>query len=372
MKRTITSCLIKAAQEFPERVYVARKTDAGWKSYGFGEVYLRACGMAYWFRNTGIVKGDRIAILAEGSPQWVITEFGALFAGAIAVPLSIKLLPDEISFRLNHSEAKYIAVSNLSLEKVLEALKTVQHPICLLYLDEDETYFFRQLETRGIDRRRGQSFFQVVEENFSHASIGPKYEDEISEEDIVTISYTSGTTGNPKGIMLCHRNYYTNTQDSVEIFKVPMLQYQTLLILPCDHSFGHTVGIFCAVLRGISLYFVDARGGGMGMARNIPINLIETNPVFLLTVPALSGNFMRKIQQGVREKGPLVKALFDLGIQAGVRYYGDGFNRPPFRIRAKYFFLHRLVDLILFKKIRKTFGNRIQFFVGGGALLDIK
>ncbi len=129
--------------------------------------------------------------------------------------------------------------------------------------------------------------------------------------------YTSGTTGNPKGILLTHLNYYTNSQDSVEIFKVPPLQYQTLLILPCDHSFAHTVGLYCGILRGISVYFVDSRGGGMGMVRNIPANLLETNPVFLLTVPSLSGNFMKKIQQGIQEKGPLVKALFDLGIRAG-------------------------------------------------------
>lgn len=372
MKRTITACLAKAAEEFPDRVYVARKTDEGWKTYGFRQVYQQACALATWFRSHGIEKGDRVAILAEGSPQWVITEFGALLAGAIAVPLSIKLLPEEIAFRLNHSEAKFIAVSHLTLEKFLDALPEVTHSLQILYLDETGEEFFRQIDQRGVVRDRGHLFFSSVEEGMPGVPEASTFEESISEEDVVTISYTSGTTGNPKGIMLTHRNYYTNTQDSVEIFQVPYLQYQTLLILPCDHSFGHTVGLFCAVLRGISLYFVDSRGGGVGMVRNIPVNLIETNPVFILTVPTLSGNFMRKIQQGIQEKGPLVKALFDLGIQAGIKYYGDGFNRPPFRIRAKYYFIHRLVDLLIFRKVRKMFGNKIQFFVGGGALLDIR
>ena len=372
MKRTITSCLAKASQEFPERVYVARKTDEGWRTYGFREVYQQACAMAIWFRAQGIEKGDRVAILAEGSPQWVITEFGALLAGAIAVPLSIKLLPEEIAFRLNHSEARFIALSHLTLEKFLDALPEVNHLLRILYLDETGEEFFTQLEKRGVGRERGYLFFSSVEEGMPGVSQAASFEEAISEDDVVTISYTSGTTGNPKGIMLTHKNYYTNTQDSVEIFQVPYLQYQTLLILPCDHSFGHTVGLFCAVLRGISIYFVDSRGGGVGMVRNIPVNLIETNPVFLLTVPTLSGNFMRKIQQGIGEKGPLVKVLFDWGIQAGIKYYGDGFNRPPFRLRAKYFFIHRLADLLIFRKVRRIFGNKFQFFVGGGALLDIR
>ena len=374
MKRTITACLAKAAEEYPERTYVARKTDNGWKTYGFGEVYRLACGMAAWLRANGVQRGDRVAILAEGSPQWVITELGVLLAGGIAVPLSIKLLPEEISFRVNHSEAKMVALSHLTLEKGTSILSKIEHPVRILYLDEEGEQFFQQLEGVGVPREQGFLWEDCISSGTSLLADTREspYEEEIREEDIVTISYTSGTTGNPKGILLTHLNYYTNSQDSVEIFQVPPLQYQTLLILPCDHSFAHTVGLYCGILRGISVYFVDSRGGGMGMVRNIPANLLETNPVFLLTVPSLSGNFMKKIQQGIQEKGPLVKALFDLGIRAGIQYYGDGFNRPSFRVRAKYCWIHRLIDLLIFRKVRKIFGNQFQFFVGGGALLDIR
>jgi long-chain acyl-CoA synthetase len=196
-------------------------------------------------------------------------------------------------------------------------------------------------------------------------------ESSTGEDDVVTISYTSGTTGNPKGIMLTHRNYFANCRDSVEAFQVP-LGYKTLLILPCDHSFAHTVGLYAALLRGISIYFVDARGGSMATLRNIPINLKEANPVFLLTVPALTGNFMKKIRAAIEEKGGLVERLFNSGVAAGIAYNGDGFRKPPFGVRLRSWLPYKLADAVVFRKVRETFGKDIEFCVGGGALLDIR
>ena len=150
------------------------------------------------------------------------------------------------------------------------------------------------------------------------------------EDDTVTISYTSGTTGNPKGIMLSHLNYWTNCYDAVALFDGPY-HFKTLLILPVDHSFAHTVGIYTALVCGISLYFVDSRGGGIATLRNIPANLKESHPTFLFTVPSLSGNFMKKIISGVEDKGGFVEKLFKRGIAAGIAFNGNGCNRPALR-----------------------------------------
>ncbi len=133
----------------------------------------------------------------------------------------------------------------------------------------------------------------------------------------MTICYTSGTTGNPKGIMLTHLNYWTNCNDAVDLFDNPV-HFRTLLILPVDHSFAHTVGLYTALMCGIALYFVDSRGGGIATLRNIPINMREANPIFLFTVPALSGNFMKKIIAGIEEKGGVIERIFKAGIKAGI------------------------------------------------------
>ncbi len=227
---------------------------------------------------------------------------------------------------------------------------------------------------RGIPTDRIATFGELVESgrrewNSLEAELSERAQT-ISEDTVVTISYTSGTTGNPKGIMLTHRNYWVNVQDSVNAFDVPKAAYSTLLVIPCDHSFGHTVGIYAALSRGITIYFVDGRGGGMAIIRNIPANLKEANPVFLLTVPALTGNFMKKIIQGVEEQSRLVRRLFHAGLSAGVSYWRDCCHRPPLTLRVRTFLPYRIADLLIFRKIRATFGSRIGFFVGGGALLD--
>lgn len=194
----------------------------------------------------------------------------------------------------------------------------------------------------------------------------------VEEDDTVTICYTSGTTGNPKGIMLTHLNYWTNCHDAVKA--VPLEPgWRTLIILPVDHSFAHTAGLYTALVCCVSLFFVDSRGGGIGTLRNIPINLLETRPHFLFTVPSLSGNLMKKIIAGVEEKGGFIEKLFKAGIRAGVAFNGNGFNPPGPWIRLKSFLPHRLAKALVFNRIRKmVFGDSIKFCVGGGALLDVK
>jgi long-chain acyl-CoA synthetase len=194
----------------------------------------------------------------------------------------------------------------------------------------------------------------------------------IAEDDMVNICYTSGTTGNPKGIMLTHLNYWSNVTSATEHFGLPTAEYETLVVLPLDHSFAHTVATYAGLYKAITLSFVDAREGSLSILRNIPVNLKERNPQFILTVPAITGSFMKKIAEGVAAKGPLLNGIFTRGIAAGVKIIGDGYNRPPLLIRLRYGFSHTLARIILFGKTKQVFGSRILFCVGGGAILEVK
>ncbi len=369
--------LEQAAEEFRDTPYVWQKRDDGWMSLTFSEVRAAVRSLAAGLRSIGIGRDDKVTILSEGRQEWVIGELAVLHAGGVSVPLSIKLLPDEIPFRVNHSESKLIILSANTAAKVTEVFGDFENEVTLLCLDDDGDTIARIEETTGL--RRGERVFAYEdllergrrELGSREAELSALAED-ISEDDVVTISYTSGTTGNPKGIMLTHKNYYVNVHDSVNLHQVPHGGYSTLLILPCDHSFAHTVGLYAALPRGIQIYFVDARGGGMATIRNIPANLKETEPVFLLTVPALTGNFMKKIKEGVAAKGGVAKKLFDAGLAAGIAYYGDVHNKPPFLTRIKNYVPYKLADAVVFSKVRRTFGRNIRFCVGGGALLDRK
>ncbi len=370
---TVFDMIGEASRRFPDVPYLAGKEDAGWMPRTFREVERDSLRIGAALAGRGFRTEDTIAILSEGSPRWVIGEFGTLAAGCVSVPLSIKLLAEEIPFRLNHSESKAVLVSRNQLGKLLSVYGQLEGRPVLILLDDEPAAFGQAADEAGVPADRRVLFGDLLAEGTELLRLEPDRLETIlasrTPDDTVTISYTSGTTGNPKGIMLSSRNYLANCRDAVEAFRVPS-GYRTLLILPCDHSFGHTVGLYAALLRGITISFVDARGGAMSILRNIPGNLRETGPTFLLTVPALTGNFMKKIIGGISEKGGLIESLFRRGIEAGIRYHGDGFRKPPFRVRAAAFLPYHLADLLIFRKIRRTFGKRIRYFVGGGALLE--
>jgi long-chain acyl-CoA synthetase len=381
MKRTVLRMMDEAASLWGSDPYVSKKAASGWISFSFSKARDRSREFAAWLLSSGYAKGERLAILAEGSPEWVMAESGMLYAACVSVPLSIKLLAEEIPFRLDHSEARAILTTKNQLEKVLDSFASLMNKdITLIYLDDDPSFAREAAAERGIAADRilgfdeacaaGRAFLDTPDSDL--VARLDAIADEAEEDDPVTISYTSGTTGDPKGIVLTHLNYWTNCHDAVELFDGPY-HFRTLLILPVDHSFAHTVGLYTALVCGISLYFVDSRGGGIATLRNIPLNLRESRPIFLFTVPALSGNFMKKIISGVEDKGGFIERLFKVGIAAGIAYNGDGFNRPPLGARLKAFLPYSLAKLLVFNPIKKMiFGDSIRFCVGGGALLDVK
>ncbi len=371
MKRTVIQMLETAVSTFEDQPYCWRKTDAGWTPTGFRTAHEHAMLVARALRARGIGSDRNVAIVAEGSPEWVTFEFGVLANKCASVPLSIKLLPEELPFRINHAECVAVGVSYNQVKKLAAVYAQLERtPLVVLLEDTDAAV----AEARALLPAAEIVGLQTLYEEGRKAAEKAVREQaaamaEVGEGTTATVSYTSGTTGNPKGIMLTHLNYWSNCTDSIAYFQIPR-GYSTLVILPCDHSFAHTVGLYAALIQGIQLYFVDARGGGMAILRNIPSNIIESNPVFMLTVPSLSGNFMKNIIAGIEAKGAFATKIFRAGVAAGIRRNGDGYNRPGPLVQLATFLPWFIAEKLVFSKVRKVFGTRIKFFVGGGALLD--
>ncbi|MBI9108793.1 MAG: AMP-binding protein [Spirochaetales bacterium] len=374
--RTVIKMLNEAAQKWGRSPYLSQKIDGNWKSLGFDEARDESYHFASSLVKRGFRKEDTIAIISEGRNGWVTTEFGLLMAGCISVPLSIKLLPEEIPFRLNHSEAKAVIVSENVFPKLANVWSEIEGRPLVIVLSDDEVQMRKAAVEAGFSWGVDIIAFEdmVAEGRKGLDEVRGELDkriEAIDEDDVVTISYTSGTTGNPKGIMLTHKNYYSNSFDAIATVRLPE-KANTLIVLPLDHSFAHTVGLYTSLISGFSISFVDSVGGGMKTLRNIPINLAERSPYFLLTVPALTGNFMKKIQAGLRAKGKLLDGIFTRGVAAGIRFHGDGYNRPSLWTRLGAWFPYKLASLLIFPTVRKIFGNNFGFCVGGGALLEIK
>jgi long-chain acyl-CoA synthetase len=367
MKKTIPDLFEESVKQFKNNVLVWEK-PAGSKKYEgltYEQIHHDVYNFSIGLMELGLKKGDRVALLAEGRSEWLISELACLYLGVIDVPLSVKLNePDELKFRIQHSGCSYIITSARQLDKVRDILNELAEIKSVIVmgteqetgLNENEIRYEQVLES-GKDKRDARleefnTIWQSIENN-----------------DIANISYTSGTTADPKGIMLSHRNYTANVEQANTLIKVPEW-YSSLLILPWDHSFAHTVGLYTLIQNGASLGVVELGKTMMETLKNIPKNIKEVKPTFLLSVPALAKNFRKNIEKGIAEKGPKVEKLFQKALQTAYKYNGIGWDKG----KGTRVFLKPMLwlyDKILFSKIREGFGGRLEFFIGGGALLDI-
>ncbi|MBE0678557.1 MAG: AMP-binding protein [Bacteroidales bacterium] len=362
--KTIIDLLENSADKFGNNPYLLEKRTNRYESITYKETkdlaYVTAAGLLA----LGIEKGDRIALLSESRTDWVISELGILHAGAICVPLSILLKEGaDLKFRLDHSGSRWVIVSALQYEKINSIRQELPNLEKVVLLDPRESYAKDEI-FMGIVRKAGEDYLSKQYEKFMERvkSVGPN--------DYANISYTSGTTADPKAIILSHRNYTSNIEQTLTLMDVPEW-WTTLLILPWDHSFAHTVGIYIIMATGASLAAVQSGKSYLDSIKHIPENIREIKPVFLLSAPALAKNFRKGIEKGIKEKGPLIEKLFRHALKVAYKYNGIGWDKGKgLRIFLKP--LYKLYDLILFKKIRAGFGGRLQFFFGGAALLDIE
>ncbi|MDG5766351.1 AMP-binding protein [Balneolales bacterium ANBcel1] len=338
------------------------KTDDTYRPTTYRETLEQVYDFGAGLMSLGIEPGERVALLSEGRNDWVVSELAILFNGAVNVPLSVKLSPVELQFRLFHSDATVLIVSENQAQKITSIRENLPQLQRIILLDSKEQYAEDEISKNQVVQM-GRKFLKKNREAFL------KRKDAVQPDDPANISYTSGTTADPKGIILTHRNYTANVEQALTLMDIPPT-YRTLLILPLDHSFAHTAGIYSFMAKGASIGMVQAGKTAMETLRNIPKNIREFKPNLLLSVPALAKSFRKNIEAAIRTKGPLIQRLFDDALRTAYRYNREGYNKNKRDLlsRSKLF----LYDKILFSKIRENFGGELRFFIGGGALLDIE
>lgn len=362
--KTIIDLLENSAEKYGNNPYLLEKKTDRYESITYRETKELSYSTAAGLLALGLEKGDRVALLSESRTDWVISELGILHAGAICVPLSILLKEGaDLKFRLDHSGSRWVIVSALQYEKINAIRKELPNLEKIILLDPRESYAEDEVYM-GTVRKSGSDYLNKNHDKFMERvkSVGPN--------DYANISYTSGTTADPKAIILSHRNYTANIEQTLTLMDVPEW-WTTLLILPWDHSFAHTVGIYIMMATGASLAAVQSGKSYLDSIKHIPENIREIKPVFLLSAPALAKNFRKGIEKGIKEKGPVIEKMFRHALKVAYIYNGNGLNKGKgFRMFLKP--EYKLFDIIIFKKIRAGFGGRLKFFFGGAALLDIE
>jgi long-chain acyl-CoA synthetase len=361
---TLPALFEASAERFAGNILVYEKRQEAWRGTTYAEMRALVHRCAAGLMDLGLEKGDRVALISEGRRDWPVSELGILYAGGIDVPVSVKIAErPEIRFRLSHAGCRMAITSGSQARKVLDVVSELPDLETVILLDDigetvPKTVSFEALLKRGdevlaCDPGRVTASWQ---------SLGGG--------DPANICYTSGTTADPKGIVLTHRNYTANIAQAVAMYPLAPGS-TTLLILPWDHAFAHTCGIYALGSTGGSFACVQAGKSPMETLRNIPVNIREIRPTLLLSVPALAKTFRKGIEKGVRDKGRVAWTLFRAGVATATACNGLGFDRGR-GVRALLRPLVALFDAVLFKRIRANFGGRLEYFIGGGALLDLE
>ena len=361
MKRTIIDLFEESVAKYGSKEFLLEKHNGKFEPTTYKESYDRAITIGAGLAAIGIERGDRVSILAEGCNNWIISELGLLYAGAVSVPLSIKLEEaNDLVFRLRHADVKAIFVSSYQLPKVrriLAELPDLKHIIVW----GDTTLETNETSLESIVAK-GEEYLKEHSEAFM--AIGRS----LQNDDYATITYTSGTTADPKGVVLTHRNYTANVEQALSVVTIPPT-WRTLIILPLDHCFAHVVGFYIMIACGASVATTEVGRTPMETLRNVPVNIKEVRPHFLLSVPALAKNFRKNIETTIRKKGKTTERLFNLALKTSYAYQADGYSKGRgWRALLKPAVM--LFDKILYSKVREAFGGELQFFIGGGALLD--
>ena len=363
MKKTLVDLFEESVRLYPNNTFLLEKTGKVFEPTTYTQVKEKVYQLGAGLQALGVKKGDSMALLSEGRNWWIIGELAMFYAGAMNVPLSIKLEEsNDLLFRLVHGDVKFIMVSGTQLKKIRlikEQLPEVQK---VIVFDEQDHYEDGEVFIGDVVKMGEEFLTEHTMEEFL------KISQSIQNDDVATITYTSGTTADPKGVVLTHRNYTSNVEQALTLVNIDQT-WRTLIILPLDHCFAHVVGFYIMMSRGATVATVQVGRTPMESLKNIPLNIKEVKPHFILSVPVLAKTFKKNVENGIRAKGDTTVKLFNFGMKVRQIYYGDSnLDFKGWRYLLKPLVV--LFDKVIFSKVRENFGGELKFFIGGGALLD--
>lgn len=331
-----------------DRRAMMRKSPTGWQGISFGELEQKVAQIAVSLRAMGFKKGDRLAILAQTSPEWTFFDFATLSLGGVTVPVYPSLTADEIHFILKDSGASVLLVEDSRQRAKIEPLRA-QLPDLKKIIT---------LEKNGAGDVSAYAEWQSTptpDDLKAWRDIAPT----VHANDVATIVYTSGTTGQPKGAQLSHQNFLSTMELSMEALGLRSDDV-TLLFLPTAHILGRMEQMF---ILGVGWTTAYAEGFAGLME-----NMNEVRPTILVSVPRIYEKFYAAIQSKMSGGSKQSRRLFEEALRTG-RAYSQVLQRgekPGLLLRAR----HSVAERLIFRKVREKFGGRLRFTISGGAPLS--
>ena len=349
---TIPEMFARALGLRPRRDMLSYKRDGAWRAISSEEFMARARAVALGLHDLGVRRGDRVAILSESRPEWVLADAGCQLASAVDVPIYPTQAPPQVRYILDDSGARVLFVQHTeAFARVREEIQNCAALEHVVFLEgeaagADSALTLAQLEERG--RALGQE--QV---NFSERLGHPA-----AAEDLATIIYTSGTTGEPKGVMLTHSNIVSNIIDTSE--RLTFNERDVVLsVLPLSHVFER-VAMYMYIHHGAAVFFAES-------LEKIAENMREVRPTLVVCVPRLFEKIYARIKERVAAGGKVKAGLLAWAVEVGKRWARHQSEKTP--VPPLLGLKHGLASRLVFSKWREGTGGRIRLFVSGGAAL---
>jgi Long-chain acyl-CoA synthetases (AMP-forming) len=333
----------KSIARYPNRPLLGEKDKTGvyqWVSYQeFGK---RVDNLRAGMSQLGITKGDRVGIISNNSINWVVTFIATTGLGAILVPMYENELLHIWKYIIADSEIKILFISRGSVyDKIKDALPTIPSLKHVILMEGDGTDSMAQLEKVGSTK--------PVKAIFPAAS------------DLAVLAYTSGTTGNPKGVLLTHGNFSSNSHAVIKQYSTFFTpEERSLSILPWAHVFGLTEMITFA-----------NSGASVGLAESattIVDDIVKVRPTLLIAVPKVFNRIYDGLWTKMNETGGLAKKLFVMGVESAKRkreLAAQGKSSLLTNLKFK------IADKVVFSKIREKLGGRLKGVLTGSATMNV-
>ena len=324
------------------------KENGNWVSISWNEAGRQINILSEFLKIIEINKGDRVSIISKNSPFWCIADLAIMKIGAITVPAYTTSNENELLYLLNHSESKLALLDEeayLKIKKIKKKLIFTKKFILLENLKSTENKSFFIYHKDILNKK--------IITNSQETSIDYK----ISKDDTACIIYTSGTSANPKGVMLSHNSIKSNIEGAkIYLDDIKINNHKFLSILPLSHAYERTGGFLLPIYIGGEIFFSNNRDQLLN-------DLQFVNPTLMVAVPRLYDVLLKKISNSIKSKNKIIKYLFEKNLILGNKKY----KNESLNVKDK--FLDFIIYLTIRKKIKKIFGKNLMAFVSGGAAL---
>jgi long-chain acyl-CoA synthetase len=351
MAETLAQVVLDTVKNYPKPDFMLWKKEGRFHPVSTEDFGRRVKHLCLGLRDLGFGKGDKVVILSENRPEWVIADHANLCLGAITVPIYTSLVSEQIKYIIDDSDAKAVFVSSADLWQRVEAVKPslskVRHYITIQEEAPEGVLTLNQVLERGrkVEEENPELFESLV------SAVKP--------EDEASLIYTSGTTGVPKGVILTHANFLSNVKTVVSIFDFTPKD-TVLSFLPLSHVLER-MATYAYVYCGMTIGYAES-------VESVAQNLLEIRPTLMVSVPRVFEKIYAKVIDNVLSSSTLKKRIFYWALNVGKEYGRLKVNKEkiPGGLLRKRNLAHKLV----YSKIIEKTGGRVRFFVSGGAPLS--